>query len=369
MDVTVYIQAAPDGVRPPCPRHPVPSRHATSHRSRAPVTIRDVARAAGVSVATVSRAVNDSPLVTEQTRQQVAAIAEQMGYVPHGAARSLATRRTHTIGVLLPDLYGEFFSEVIRGIDLTVRAAGYHCLVSSARHDAMQLEAALRSMLGRVDGVILMSPEFTGEVSRRALRGGFPVVLLNCPSPDPAFDSMTIANYEGAYAMVRHLAGLGHRRIAIIQGAAGNFDAAERLRGYRAAVKDTGAVADPALEAEGDFTEESGALAVTALLRLDQPPTAIFAANDCMAIGALSALRDAGVTVPGDIALGGFDDIPMARYVTPALTSVHVDISALGERTAARLLAKLEGPADARRIRDTLPATLVVRRSCGALQN
>jgi LacI family transcriptional regulator len=355
--------------RVPSARHPVPSRRATPHRTRAPVTIRDVARAAGVSVATVSRAVNDSPLVTEDTRRQVAAVAERMGYIPHGAARSLAIRRTHTIGVLLPDLYGEFFSEVIRGIDLTVRHAGYHCLVSSARHDAAQLEAALRSMLGRVDGVILMSPEFTGEISRRTLRGGFPVVLLNCPSPDPAFDSLTIANYEGAYAMVRHLAGLGHRRIAIIQGAAGNFDAAERLRGYRAALRDAGVDADPALEVEGDFTEESGAASAMTLLRARPRPTAIFAANDCMAIGALSALRDAGVSVPGDIALGGFDDIPMARYVTPALTSVHVDISALGERTAARLLAKLDGPPGPERIRDTLPATLVVRRSCGAPQN
>ncbi|MEO5825920.1 MAG: LacI family DNA-binding transcriptional regulator [Gemmatimonadales bacterium] len=328
-----------------------------------------MARAAGVSVATVSRAVNDSSLVTDATRQHVAAIARRLGYMPHGGARSLATRRTHTIGVLLPDLYGEFFSEVIRGIDLTVRPAGYHCLVSSARHNGAQLEAALRSMLGRVDGVILMSPEFSGEISRRTLHAGFPVVLLNCPSPDPAFDSLTIANYEGAYGMVRHLAELGHRRIAIIQGAAGNFDATERLRGYRAAMRDAELAPDVGLEFAGDFTEESGAEAVRAMHEMPDRPTAIFAANDSMAIGALAALREAGISVPDQMSLGGFDDIPMARYVTPALTSVHVDISALGERTAARLLAKLEGPADARRIRHTVPATLVVRRSCGALPN
>ncbi len=327
-----------------------------------------MARTAGVSVATVSRVVNDSPQVTEETRKHVSAVARRMGYVPHGGARSLATRRTHTIGVLLPDLYGEFFSEVIRGIDLTVREVGYHCLVSSARHNGAQLEAALRSMLGRVDGVILMSPEFTGDISRRTLHGGLPVVLLNCPSPDPAFDSLTIANYEGAYDMVRHLAGLGHQRIAIIQGAPGNFDAAERLRGYRAALQDAGLAADPALEFGGDFTEASGAEAVREMLAMPARPTAIFAANDSMAIGALAALRDAGVVVPDGMALGGFDDIPMARYMVPALTSVHVDISALGERTAARLLDNLNGPSDTRRIRDTLPATLVVRRSCGGLQ-
>ncbi len=320
-------------------------------------------------MATVSRAVNDSPLVTEDTRRHVSGIARKMGYVPHGGARSLATRRTHTIGVLLPDLYGEFFSEVIRGIDMTVREAGYHCLVSSARHDGAQLEAALRSVLGRVDGVILMSPEFTGDISRRTLHGGFPVVLLNCPTPDPDFDSLTIANYEGAYDMVRHLAGLGHARIAIIQGAAGNFDAAERLRGYRAALRDAGLIAHPELEFGGDFTEESGAEAARAMLAMTTRPTAIFAANDSMAIGALATLRDAGISVPDEMALGGFDDIPMAKYMVPALTSVHVDISALGERTAARLLAKLNGKTNNTRVRDTLPATLVVRRSCGASQN
>ena len=166
--------------------------------------------------------------------------------------------------------------------------------------------------------------------------------------------------------MVRHLAGLGHQRIAIIKGAEGNFDAAERLRGYRAALKEAGLAFVPELVMPGDFSEAAGDAAARALLRLDQKPTAIFAANDGMAIGALHALRDAGLRVPVDIAIGGFDDIPMARYVEPALTSVHVDISVLGERAAARLFSALEHPADRTPSRETLPTTLVVRRSCGS---
>jgi LacI family transcriptional regulator len=337
-----------------------------SSKSQRMVTIRDVARAASVSIATASRAMNDSDLVTPETRDRVRDAAGRLHYTPHTGARSLITRRTHTIGILLPDLYGEFFSEIIRGIDQAAQQAGFHCLVSSARHTGPPLEAALRSMRGRVDGLILMSPEFTGDLSRRTMPLGFPVVLVHCPPTDLAYDSLMIANAEGARAMVQHLAGLGHRRIAIIRGAEGNFDAAERLRGYREALAACGLEADPALEAPGDFGEASGAAAARALMTLPDPPTAIFAANDCMAIGALSALRDSGYRVPDDVALGGFDDIPMARYMTPTLTSVHVDIARLGERAAQLLLDTLAHPASRHAAREVLPTTLTVRQSCGA---
>jgi len=330
------------------------------------VTIKDVARAASVSIATASRAMNDSDLVTPETRDRVRDAAGKLHYTPHIGARSLITRRTHTIGILLPDLYGEFFSEIIRGIDQTAQHARFHCLVSSARHTGPPLEAALRSMRGRVDGLILMSPEFTGDLSRRTLPLGFPVVLVHCPPTDLPHDSLMIANAEGARAMVEHLAGLAHRRIAIIRGAEGNFDATERLRGYREALTACGLAADPALEVPGDFGEESGAAAARALMALPDPPTAIFAANDCMAIGALSALREGGRRVPEDVALGGFDDIPMARYMTPALTSVHVDIARLGQRATELLLDRLAHPASRHAAREVLPTTLTVRQSCGA---
>lgn len=329
-------------------------------------TIKDVARAANVSVATVSRVYNGSELVRDVTRLRVLEAADQLGYIPHGAARSLITSRTNTIGVLLPDLYGEFFSEVIRGIDQTAQRHGFHLLVSSSHDGRPAVEAALRSMRGRVDGLIVMWPEMDAQTAVRNLPEGFPVVLLNSPVGPDAFDVITIANFDGAWAMTRHLLDLGHRRIAIIKGAEGNFDAAERLRGYVAALSQAGVIPDPALELPGDFSEASGYHAVTELLRAGPPPTAIFAANDSMAIGALSALREAGLGVPRDVAVAGFDDIPMSQYLDPPLSSVHVDISALGERATLRLLEAIREKEHHERRAETLPTTLVLRRSCGA---
>ncbi len=330
------------------------------------VTIKDVARTAGVSVATVSRVYNGFRGVREDTRERVLSVGRRLGYSPHGAARSLVTNRTHTIGVLLPDLYGEFFSELIRGIDEAVQGTGFHVLLSSARRPADALEPVLRSMRGRVDGLILMVPELEAGTARRTLPDRFPLVLVNSPLSDVPVPSIGVANAEGARAMVRHLAGLGHRRIAMICGAEHNFDATERLRGYRQAVAELGLVADPALEVPGDFSEAAGHAATRRLLAYAQRPTAIFAANDGMAIGVLSALQDAGVQVPEEMAVAGFDDIPMARYAHPPLSSVHVDINDLGRRATARLLDALDGRTDGTPARETLATTLVLRRSCGA---
>ena len=330
------------------------------------VTIKDVARNAGVSVATVSRVFNASNLVNEDTMLRVQEVARRMGYVPHVGARNLVTRRTSTIGVLLPDLYGEFFSEVIRGIDETAHRSGYHLLVSSARQAGPPFEAALGAMRGRVDGLIVMSPYLDSETFRRTLTHGSPVVLLSCPPGVTSCDTLSIANFEGARDVTRHLARLGHRRIAMIQGARGNYDAAERLRGYQAAVVESGLPGSAELLIPGDFSEAGGHAAAERILRLTDRPTAVFAANDCMAIGALSAFREAGLLVPDDIALAGFDDIPMARYVHPPLTSVRVDISVLGERATARLLDLMQSPARSEPTHETLATALVVRRSCGA---
>ena len=180
------------------------------------VTIKDVAREAGVSVATVSRVWNDADFVSPETRQRVAEVAARLGYSPHGAARSLITRTTFALGVLLPDLYGEFFSEIIRGIDHVAQAAGYHILVSSSHESKDEIDAALRSMRGRVDGMIIMSSDLEAQRTLQALQGSFPVVLLNGGAAAKAFDTITIENHEGAREMTRHLVARGHRRIAMI---------------------------------------------------------------------------------------------------------------------------------------------------------
>jgi LacI family transcriptional regulator len=330
------------------------------------VTIRDVARRAGVSVATVSRVFNASGPVREETRRRIHDVARELRYVPDPAARSLTMRRTGAIGVILPDLYGEFFSEVIRGIDQTARRHGYHLLVSSSHNDRREIEAAVQAMRGRVDGLLLMSPGLDGEDLAANLPDGHPVVLLNCAARGAPFHALNIDNFGGAAAMVRHLLALGHRAIAIIKGAERNFDARERLRGYRAALRGGGGEGDRRWEADGDFTESAGYDGARRLVALKRRPRAIFAANDSMAIGALSALREAGVEVPGEVAVAGFDDIPMARYMSPPLSSVHVPINGLGERATERLFNAVARKGEYAARVETVATTLMVRASCGA---
>jgi LacI family transcriptional regulator len=276
--------------------------------------------------------------------------------------------QSHTLGVLLPDLYGEFFSEVIRGIDQGARSRGFHLLVSSSHNDVAELEAALRAMSGRVDGLVVMSPDIEAESLEANLPAGLPVVLMNCALDHDGLDRITVDNHGGAYAMVLHLREHGHERIAILRGAEGNYDAVERLRGYRDALADAGCACDPALEYTGDFTERSGYEAVQAVLDTTPRPTALFASNDSMAIGALRALREAGVRVPDEMAVAGFDDIPVARYVSPALSSVHVAIHEMGRKAVEVLLAGLDGSTSngqAAATFLTLPTRLVLRESCG----
>lgn len=350
------------------PRHPpLTFTGVPATRARSTVTIKEVAREAGVSVATVSRAFNNGP-VDETTRRRIRLVAETLRYSPNGAARSLITSRTSTLGVLLPDLYGEFFSEVIRGIDQTAKSNSYHLLVSSSHADRREIEAALRAMRGRVDGLIVMSPDIDADGLEANLPDSLPVVLLNCAVDGSAFDSLNTDNYGGAYQMVEHLLGHGHRRIAMIAGASKNHDAKERLRGYRAALKNAGAEWRGEWEIAGDFTESAGHEAALSLLNLATPrPTAIFAANDSMAIGAISALRDRAVRVPEDMAVAGFDDIPIARYLSPPLSTVHVAISELGQRATERVLSAVLNENQHERRQETLSTTLVVRRSCGCV--
>lgn len=328
-------------------------------------TIKDVAREAHVSVATVSRVFSGGGPVREETQRRVRDIAKSLRYVPHGGARSLITSKTSTIGVLLPDLYGEFFSEVIRGIDLAARRSNYHVILSSSHNDRSEFVGAMRAMRGRVDGVIIMSPDIDAQTLMANLPDSHPVVLLNCALRGGAFDSVNIDNTRGARAIVRHLVSHGHKRIAIISGAPRNVDGHERKLGYRAALREASIDRNTRWEAPGNFTEDSGFEAMRALLKQRSRPTAVFAANDSMAIGALSALREAGVQVPEEIAVAGFDDIPIARHINPPLTSVHVPIAELGERATEKLVGALTDKNRHVRSNDVLGTTVVIRSSCG----
>lgn len=329
------------------------------------VTIRDVARRAGVSVATVSRVFNNANAVNPETLKHVRQVARDIRYFPSAAGRNLSLRSTEAVGMLLPDLFGEFLSEVIRGCDAAVQESRFHLIVSSSHNSREELDAAVAVMRGRIDGLIVMSPHIDAEALAENLPHAMPVVLLNCYGDAGPFDAIDIDNFGGARRMVRHLIRHGHERIAIIKGTTGNIDAFERLRGYRAALAEEGADRDPALELEGACSMASGYDAVRIALGARPRPTAIFASSDAAAIGALSALREAGVHVPAEMALAGFDDIPIGRYLTPALTSVHFGIDTLGALAAETVLHAIREKSRHKAQRVTLPTSLTVRESCG----
>ncbi|MBA8884832.1 LacI family DNA-binding transcriptional regulator [Dokdonella fugitiva] len=328
------------------------------------VTIKDVAKAAGVSVASVSRALNGRDNVTDETRHRILDAASKLRYRPNDAARSLITRRTRTIGAVLPDLHGEFFSELIRGIDVAARAQGLHLLVSSSHGDADEATAAIRSMQGRVDGLLVMSPHVDASFLHESLPEALPAVLMNAPPEPSRFPTLNLDNHGGAVAMTRHLLARGCRRIAMIGGPAGNLDADERRRGWLDALA-AASLARDALLLDGDFSEESGHAAGLRIAALARRPDAVFAANDMMAVGCLIALAEHGVHVPGEIALAGFDDVPIARYVTPQLTTVRVRIADLGRAAFNRLVAELEAPGTLPVRSEVLPCEIVVRASSG----
>jgi LacI family transcriptional regulator len=322
-------------------------------------TIRDVARRAQLSVATVSRALNGLDNVSENARERIAAAVTELGYVPHAGARSLSLSRSNAIGVVLPDLHGEFFSEIVRGMDREASRRGYLLLLSNLHSGGEQAAHALRAMRGRVDGLIVMAPHLEQEELARAMPGGLPAVLVNTRGHVGARSEIHLDNAAGTIAVVEHFVALGRKRLVHIAGPTANIDAQERAGAFRSAAERLGVEFQLV---QGDFEEESGAAAVRALLDHRQEFDAIFAANDNMAIGALDALRAARIKVPEDVALAGFDDIPLAHHL--GLTTVRVRIAELGERALQRLLMIL-ADGDSGRSELHRPE-LVVRATTGA---
>lgn len=318
----------------------------------ASVTLNDVAKTAGVSIASASRAINGLGNVTEEVRTRVLAAAAALKYVPHGAARALAMSRTHTIGVILPDIYGEFFSEIIRGIDVEARARGLHILVSGSHGDTNEVISAVRAMAGRVDGLLVMAPYAGARDLADRLPLSLPLVMMggsarqDRQAGEPALPSLVIDNYEGARMAVRHLVSQGCRRIAHITGPENNLEAQDRLRGYLDALAES-AGTEPLVLA-GDFTDRAGYAAAQRLLQGDEAlPDGLFAANDMMALGASLALREAGVDMPGKVAVIGFDDIPMTLYASPPISSLRAGVFDIGRRSLELLSAVISGDAPA----------------------
>jgi LacI family transcriptional regulator len=321
----------------------------------AEATIRDVARRAQVSVASVSRALNGLDNVSEKTRAKVAAAVHDLGYVPHAGARSLSLARTSAIGVLLPDVHGEFFSEIVRGMDVEANRRGYLLLLSNMHAGSAQAVAALRAMRGRVDGLVVMAPHLDRASISRALPPASRAVLINAPGDVDSHSNIRIDNHAGVLAIVEHLKATGRQRIVYVGGPAHNLDAQER-----AAAFDAASSGDERILAAGDFSVESGEAAVRKLIGAGGRFDAVFAANDMMAIGAMQALRAAGLRFPEDVAVAGFDDVPLARHLD--LTTVRVRIAELGARALSQLIGMLENGGGEPRSELHSPE-LVIRRS------
>ncbi|PEN12766.1 LacI family transcriptional regulator [Longibacter salinarum] len=327
------------------------------------VTIRDVASEANVSATTVSRVFNHTDLVRPETVERVRRIADEMGYQPNATAKSLSHGRTDAIGVVLPAPHGEFFSEVMRGIDEVAQSSHYHLLISSSHYNRDEAEAAMRALSGRVDGLLVMTTHVEADDILQTPRPDVPVVFMNSSNVGPDHDAYDIENREGAYKATKHLIERGYRNIGVITGPRNSLDVQERLSGFRDALSDSGRNPSEAPVIDGDFTRASGYEAGKQILELDPRPDAFFSCNDYMAIGAISAFQEAGITTPGDIAIAGFDDIPSARYASPPLTTVRVPVFDLGRRAAQRLLDRMAGHSEMPIEEATLGSELVIRSS------
>lgn len=331
------------------------------------INIVDIAKQAGVSIATVSRALNNNGSVRAETRQKILQIANELNYKPNPIARSLSRKRTDTIGVILPELVDEFFMEIIRGIDQEAYKSGQYIVVSSSHSQRNIVETLLEFMSsGRVDGVILMAPQFHNEIAELIQKSKKPVVLVNVCREMKKVVSFNINNYQGAFAITEHLIKHGYQKIGMILGPEGNCDAQERYRGFKDALVHHGLKFRKERTVQGDFSVRSGYYGFVRLMSQQQKPQAIFAANDMMAVGVYEAARESNIRIPQDVAVVGFDDIYLSRLLNPRLTTVHVPISELGSKAIQYLFRMVNQEVDANTpYREELTTGLVIGGSCG----
>ncbi|HEU5419921.1 MAG TPA: LacI family DNA-binding transcriptional regulator [Streptosporangiaceae bacterium] len=331
--------------------------------TRKHATVEQVARLAGVSTATVSRVLNGTAAVAADTERRVRDAIELLAFNPAPQARGLRTGRTGNIALIVPSITNPFFPELMAHVSREVRGRGYSMLLFDSPEPEKEGVRVARSRLA--DGIILVGSTSPAAARPPAEMTDVPVVAFDRRPQALSAPVIQVDNYEGARAVVRHLGERGHRRIVFISGPRGVSVSADRARGYRAGLRDLGIAPDKALTIAGEFDEDSGYAATVRLLRRPAPPafTALFAANDMMAIGAMSALRDHGVAIPSQVAVAGFDGIHLGRYVAPSLTTYAQPTAELARRAAELLAAAIAGsPAPpARTLR--LPGSLIIRDS------
>ncbi|BDP43944.1 LacI family transcriptional regulator (plasmid) [Deinococcus aetherius] len=334
---------------------------------RKAVTVTDVARHAGVSAMTVSKALNGRDRISEETRARVLAAASELGYVANAAARSLRGGRTDLLGLLVQDLSNQYFAEIVRGASEAIRERGLDLVLYTSSNDPERERQRVATLSSGVsDGLIIVAPHGSPGLLEQLQHSRVPVVLINAWNVDD-LPTVNPENRLGARAATEHLLALGHRRIGFVTGRPDSPlsperpDGVMRLQGYREALVAAGVAFDPTLLHPGGLHLPLGREAGHDLLALPDPPTAIFAANDFCAFGVIEAARERGLRVPEDLSVVGFDDVPMAGQVQPALTTVHHPLHDLGHRAATLLLDLLADHAPERHVE--LPSRLIVRDS------
>jgi LacI family transcriptional regulator len=334
-------------------------------RNKKPVTIRDVADAAGVSVSTVSRVLNDKDDVAAETYEKVQQVIANLGYASSLAAKSMRSRRTNVIGLIVPDVEDSFSIQVMKGVNRAITELDYDLLIytsgSIKKRSAAEREQHFVSLLNGsiTDGVIIVTP------TAISFPTAAPVVAVDPNNESPECPAIIAANHSGALAAMEYLIRLGHRRIGFIGGRPDLQSARQRLQGYQDTLHQVGIALDPALVAVGDFTRQTSRSCARQLLSLPEPPTAIFAANDQSAIGAIEVAREIGLRIPNDLSVVGFDNIPEAVYFNPALTTVDQFIDRMGYVATEMLIRLIEGEClDGNLYK--MPTELIIRDSCRA---
>lgn len=334
-------------------------------RTMARVRIEDVAEEAGVSMKTVSRVLNEEPNVSESTRERVRAVVERLQYRPHPSARVLAGRKSYLVAMLYDNPSSNYLMEVELGVLDACQAQHYNLMLAPLVYDAKDIVSKVESLVvqTRVDGVVL-TPPITDDAALLARLDELDIPWASIsPREENRRIGVVVDEPSAVAEMMLHLASLGHRRIAHIKGHAAHGASAWRLAGYRDGLAQAGLAVDEALVVDGEFSYDSGFAATNRLLDLPDPPTAIFAANDDMAAGAIGAICERGLSVPGDVSVCGFDDTPIARHIYPALTTVRQPTREMGRLAGVELLKAIRDRDEGGIV--TVPYALQLRRSTG----
>jgi LacI family transcriptional regulator len=330
-------------------------------------TIRDVAKLAGVAPITVSRVVNDSGYVSQETRAKVEAAVEELGYVPNMLGPSLRFQQTMTLAMIITDIANPFWTTVTRGVEDIAQANGYSTILCNTDESEEKQEQYLQMLLRRrIDGILIVPASSSPDPIRLIQKQGIPVVVLDRIIPDAEVDIVRADSEMGAYQLIEHLISFGHQRITILAGPRSVSTAVDRVDGFCKALRDAGLdTCDPQV-LWGDFTQESGYAMAKQAMMTTPKPTAIFAANNFIAIGALRALKELDIRVPEDIAVVAFDDIPLAFTIEPFLTVAAQPAREMGQRAASLLLERIKGESDHPCQQIILPTEMIIRTSSGS---